>query len=104
MFRQSTRKLGEGGWKIYRPVEKKLPADTIRGTQGPLKIFRPFNLRWIMDRLVQFGREGDIVAPILFGEIWLFYWYFPQKAMWGDKKPPRVVDWNTGSAGYLAKN
>lgn len=75
------------------------------GTQlnGSLAIFRMIDPKWILNRFVSLGRDGYISAWTFNAFLWTMYWYIPMNAAWGDKTPPRKVDWNKGEAGRLPK-
>ncbi len=70
---------------------------------GSLSIFRLIDPKWILNRFVSLGRDGYVSAWTLNAFFWTMYWYIPMGALWGDKKPPRKVDWNKGEAGRLPK-
>lgn len=117
MFRRSTQSLmirrtcprlhDERPVPIMDP--KKDPGDSeqygLLGMQlnGSMAIFRVIDPKWILNRFVSLGRDGYVSAWTLNAFFWTVYWYVPMNAAWGDKKPPRKVDWNKGEAGRLPK-
>ena len=71
---------------------------------GSLSIFRVIDPKWILNRMVSLGRDGYIASWTFNSFLWCMYWYLPNSAVWGDKTPPRKVDWNRGKAGKLPKD
>lgn len=70
---------------------------------GSLAILRVIDPKWILNRLVNLGRDGYVGFWVFAPFLWSIYWVVPQKALWGDGKPPRKVDWNKEEAGRLPK-
>lgn len=68
---------------------------------GSMSIFRLIDPKWILNRLVNLGRDGYVGAFAFYPMLWTLYWKVPQIALWSDGKPPRKVDWNAGQAGNL---
>lgn len=67
-------------------------------------ILRFFDIKWMMNRAVDLGREYYISAPTLYFFLWMFCWNGFSILRYGDGKPPRQVDWNSEETGYLPPN
>ena len=109
MLRRSNPRLA-GGEKIEPVMDpKKDPGaeDQIgllgMPLQGSLAIFRLIDPKWILNRLVSLGRDGYISGWTLTAFLYTMWWIVPNYAVWGDRNPPRKVDWNQGNAGALPK-
>jgi hypothetical protein len=89
----------------FGPDHHAPPADETWGIfcqlNGKLAIFRVIDPKWILNRLVNCGRDGYVGANGFYPFLWFMWWKLPQMAMWGDKKPPRKVDWNKSQAVKL---
>lgn len=55
----------------------------------------------MMNRAVAMRREYLIATPTLFTFIWMFTWKGAVIYFWGDRAPPRRMDWNTEETGRL---
>ncbi|KAG8346539.1 hypothetical protein ERJ75_000875000 [Trypanosoma vivax] len=95
-----------GGELYVRPKLEDIPsADLCKGffghLNGPLKYLRFIDIKWMMNRAVAMHREYLIAAPTLFTFVWMFSWKAAMIYFWGDRAPPRQMDWNAESTGYL---
>ena len=105
LFRRTPVRLS-GGDLYHPPKLADIPAST--GTKGffgayncPLMGCRLIDIKWMMNRAVELGRDYYISAPTLYLFLWMFCWEGFVIARYSDGKPPRSVDWNTEEAGYL---
>lgn len=104
-FRRTPARLS-GGELYHPPKLEDIPcASKTKGFFGPLngglEILRILDIKWMMNRAVELGREHYIATPTLYLFIWMFCWKGFQLLRYGDGKPKRQVDWNTEEAGYL---
>lgn len=104
-FRRTTPRLS-GGELWHPPKLEDIPAaSTTKGFigsyNGPFLYARLFDIKWMMNRAVELGREYYIAAPTFYVFLWWFCYNGFCKLMYSDGKPPRHVDWNTKEAGYL---
>lgn len=110
MLRRSPKRLGGGG-DVPMPITdaaKCPPADEQTGlffqkNNGSLAMLRLIDPRWILNRFVSLGRDGYVAGSVLYAVLWTVYWYIPNAALFGDKQPPRKVDWNAEKSGNLPK-
>ena len=84
------------------------PASTCMGFffkpyNGSMVIFRMLDFKWVMNRLVQLGRDGYIAAVTFHFMLWCLWWKGSQALLWADGAPPRHVTWNNDKTGYLPK-
>lgn len=107
LFRRTSPRLS-GGELYHPPKLEEIPSS--RGTRGffgsyndAAKLFRFIDVKWMMNRSVELGREHYIAAPTLSMFLWYYCWKGIQLILYKDGKPPRTVDWNTEEAGYLPK-
>ncbi|AIN99221.1 hypothetical protein LPMP_261080 [Leishmania panamensis] len=107
LFRRTPARLSGG--ELYHPpkLEDIPPSSATKGFfgayNGGLTVLRFVDIKWMMNRAVELGREYYISAPTLYLFLWMFCWKGFVIMRYGDGKPPRRVDWNTEEAGYLPK-
>jgi hypothetical protein len=68
---------------------------------GEQKMLRAIDFVWIHNRVSQLGREYYIAILFFWPATYSLFWTVPNKMMWGDKTPPRNVDWNKKESGRL---
>ncbi|KAK7201230.1 hypothetical protein NESM_000184600 [Novymonas esmeraldas] len=95
-----------GGDLYHPPKLEDIPASsTTKGFfgayNGGLIVARFVDIKWMMNRAVELGREYYISAPTLYLFLWMFCWKGFVIMRYGDGKPPRKVDWNSEETGYL---
>lgn len=114
MFRRSTTSLVRrtpvllSGGELYHPLKLSEipPGSSTPGMFGHnynngLEVLRFIDIKWIMNRCVEMGRDHYLAAPTLFFFLWMFCWNGFVMMRYGDGKPPRNTNWNTEEAGYL---
>lgn len=107
-FRRTLTRFS-GGDLYHPPKLEDIPAaSTTKGffgsLNGPLKVARVLDVKWMMNRAVELGREYYIAAPTFYFFLWWFCYKGFCTLMYSDGKPPRTVDWNTNEAGYLPRD
>ncbi|KEG09778.1 hypothetical protein DQ04_04661020 [Trypanosoma grayi] len=95
-----------GGELFVRPsLDQIPPAEECKGffghLNGPLKFLRLIDIKWMMNRAVAMRREYLIATPTLYAFLWMFSWKGASMYFWGDRAPPRRMDWNSEKTGYL---
>ncbi|RNF08542.1 hypothetical protein TraAM80_02779 [Trypanosoma rangeli] len=98
-----------GGELFVRPTLDQIPpAEECKGFFGRLngsrKFLRFVDLKWMMNRAVAMRREYLITTPTLYAFLWMFSWGGASMYFWGDRAPPRRMDWNTEETGHLPHN
>ncbi|EPY30263.1 hypothetical protein STCU_00355 [Strigomonas culicis] len=94
---------------LYHPpkLEDVPPTSGTKGFfghyNGPLEVLRLVDIKWMMNRSVELGREHYIAAPTMYMFLFYFCWKGFVNLRYGDGKPPRKVDWNTEESGFLPK-
>ncbi|ORC87569.1 uncharacterized protein TM35_000211750 [Trypanosoma theileri] len=98
-----------GGELFVRPTLAEIPpADECKGffghLNGALRYLRLVDIKWMMNRAVAMRREYLIATPTLYAFLWMFSWEGATMYFWGDRAPPRQMDWNSEQTGYLPKD
>lgn len=108
LFRATRTNRGGGGLPHVMTAEEAPCATETMGffckLNGPLAMLRPLDIKWILNRFVDLGRDGYIASPVLYLMMWGAVWKGQSVLLWGDAAPPRNVDWNNGTAGSLPKD
>lgn len=104
-FRFSAKRLS-GGELYHPPKLEEIPcSSTTKGFvgsyNGVLKLLRLVDIKWMMNRAVDLGREYYIAAPTFYFFLWWFCYNGFCKLMYSDGAPPREVLWNTEKSGFL---
>jgi hypothetical protein len=105
MLRRTAKRLSDRPEPIM-DAAKAPSADGVQGfffmpLDGGMAALRIIDVKWMLNRAVDLGRDGYIAAWCLYPFLWAMWWYVPQKAMWGDNAIPRKVDWNAAQTGKL---
>jgi hypothetical protein len=111
LFKRTPARLsGAAPPPMYNMKAYNVPdADLPRGIlylryKGPAKILRVFDFKWWLNRQCQLDKDGLFGGILLSFVVWNFVWRVPQYFLWGERSPPRIVDWNKGKAGYLPED
>lgn len=104
-FRYTAKRLS-GGELYHPPKLEEIPrSSSTKGFVGPyngvLKVMRVLDIKWMMNRSVELGREYYIAAPTFYFFLWWFCYKGFCTLMYSDGAPPREVPWNTGESGFL---
>lgn len=104
-FRRTASRLS-GGELYHPPKLEDIPcSSTTKGFfgsyKGPLAYARLIDVKWMMNRAVELGREYYIAAPTFYAFLYMFCYKGFCLLQYSDGKPPQHVDWNTNEAGYL---
>lgn len=108
LFRRTPARLSGGSLYVPPKLDAIPPSSGTTGFFGAYNdgsaIFRFFDIKWMMTRCVELGREHYIATPCLFAFLWFYCWKGFQTLVYKDGKPPRTVDWNTEETGKLPHN
>eukprot|EP00796_Vickermania_ingenoplastis_P010524 gene10524-7310_t len=104
-FRRTATRLS-GGELYHPPKLEEIPhSSTTKGFagayNGSLQFLRLLDIKWMMNRAVDMGREYYIAAPTFYCFLYWFCYKGFVTLTYSDGKPPRQVDWNTNEAGHL---